>query len=332
MTVAFIGNAAGGKVTEPIVIWKSKTPCCFKYLKDKSRPANVHYCSNEKSWMNSDIMIEILSKLDREMKFKNRNVILFLDNAACHPPDLEGKFSNIKVCFLPKNTISRLQPLNAGIIQTFKVKYCKLLLKFVISRINDKKTAAEMVQEADILKAVRWVSEAWSVMSEDTIAKCFQKCGFIREICEEAESAEIDKEFEELVRRIDSDVAPAGYIAADDTVQFCHEPINTGKKNWRALLREEVFNAKTNETTEPHEKICQDSDSEDDCVDDEPTQPKILSFSEAIGMMDDLNDFAERRLQDESLVSSLNKVCCLMQNLRIQNLRQKRISDFSPGK
>ena len=87
-----------------------------------------------------------------------------------------------------------------------------------------------MVQEVDILKAVRWISEAWSVVSEDTIEKCFQTCGFIREICEEAESAEIDKEFEELVRRIDIDVAPADYIAADDTVQFCHEPINTGKK------------------------------------------------------------------------------------------------------
>ena len=41
------------------------------------------------------------------------------------------------------------------------------------------------------------------VWCEDTIQKCFQKCGFVREICEEAGSAEIDKEFEELVRRID---------------------------------------------------------------------------------------------------------------------------------
>ena len=157
--------------------------------------------------MNSDIKIEILSKLDREMKFKNRNVILFLDNALSHPPDLEGKFSNIKVCFLPKNTTSRLQPLDAGIIQNFKVKYRKLLLKFVISRINDKKTATEMVKEVDILKAIRWISEAWSMVNEDTIQECFQKCGFIREICEEAESAEIDEESEELVRCIASDVA-----------------------------------------------------------------------------------------------------------------------------
>ena len=130
-----------GKVTEPIVIWKSKITRCFRYLEDKSRPANLHYFSNEKSWMNTDIMVKVLSMLDAKMKSQNRNVILFIDNAPCHPPDLKGKFSNINVCFLPKNTTSRLQPLDAGIIQNFKVKYRKLLLKFVISRVNDKRTA-----------------------------------------------------------------------------------------------------------------------------------------------------------------------------------------------
>ena len=133
-----------------------------------------------------------------------------------------------------------------------------------------------MVKEVDMLKLSDESVKPGVCMNEDTIQKCFQKFGFIRKVCEEAESAEIDKEFEELVQRIDSDVASADYIAADDTIQFCHEPINTGKGNWRALLREEVFSAKTHETTEPHEKkICQDGDSEDECIDDEPAQPKF---------------------------------------------------------
>ena len=94
------------------------------------------------------------------------------------------------------------------------------------------------------------------------------------------------------------------------------------------MLRNEVLSTKTDENTEPVEKIvCVDSDSEEECVDAEPAQPKITSLSEAIEMLDDLAEFAERRLQDESLVSSLNEVCSAMQNLRIQNFRQKRISD-----
>ena len=199
MTVAFIVSATGGKVTGPIVIWKSKIPRCFRYLEDKSRPANLHYFSNEKSWMNTD---KILSMLDAKMKSQNRNVILFIDNDPCHPPDLKGKFSDINVCFLPKNTTSRLQPIDAGVIQNVKVKYRKLLLKFVISRVNDKKTASEIVKEVDVLKAIRWVKEARNQVDQETIRKGL--CGFIPEVYEEIESNnQIDTEFEELVRCID---------------------------------------------------------------------------------------------------------------------------------
>ena len=79
------------------------------------------------------------------------------------------------------------------------------------------------------------------------------------------------------------------------------------------------MSTKTDENAEPVEKIvCVDSDSEEECVDAEPAQPKFMSLSEAIKMLDDLAKFAERRLQDKSLVSSLNKVCSAMQNWRIQ--------------
>ena len=215
MTVAFIVSATGGKVTEPVVIWKSKIPRCFRCLEDKSHPANLHYFSNEKSWHHG-----------QDSESQNRNVILFIDNAPCHPPDLKGKFSNINVCFLTKNATSRPQPLNAGIIQNFEVKYRKLLLKFVISRVNDKKSASETVKEVDVLKATRWVKEAWNQVDEETIRKCFRKCGFIPEVCEEIESNDqIETEFEELVRRIDGDASSADYIDADNMVPFCREPL-----------------------------------------------------------------------------------------------------------
>ena len=91
-----------------------------------------------------------------------------------------------------------------------------------------------------------------------------------------------------------------------------------------SLLRNEVLSTKTDENAEPVEKIvCVDSDSEEECVDAEPAHPKIMSLPEAIEMLDDLAEFTERRLQDESLVSSLNKVCSAMQNLRIQNFSQE---------
>ena len=153
-TIALFVSAAGQKIGEPIAIWKSKLPRCFKGLRDPLRPGNVHYFSNSKSWMTSEIFETLLSKLSRKLIFENRKVILFLNNATCHPESIDDKFSNIKIVFLPKNTTSRLQPLDAGIIRNFKVKYRKSLVKYVLSRINDNASAAEIVQDVNISMAI----------------------------------------------------------------------------------------------------------------------------------------------------------------------------------
>ena len=101
----------------PIVIGKSASPQCFKGIRDKKMPLGVPYYSNAKAWMNSVIMLDILNKINQKLARQKRKVILFLDNVSSHSQDLVGKFSNIKVVFLPKNTTSRLQPLDAGIIK-----------------------------------------------------------------------------------------------------------------------------------------------------------------------------------------------------------------------
>ena len=52
--------------------------------------------------MNSEIMLDVLKRLDRRMKMQNRNVVLFLDNATSHQESIEKTLSNIKLVFLPK--------------------------------------------------------------------------------------------------------------------------------------------------------------------------------------------------------------------------------------
>ena len=108
LTVAFFANAVEEKVDQPIAIWNSKLPRCFKKLQDPPRPANVHYFSNPKSWMTSEVMEVVLARFKRKLVFQDRKVILFLDYATCHPESMIGKFLQIKVTFLPKNTTSRL--------------------------------------------------------------------------------------------------------------------------------------------------------------------------------------------------------------------------------
>ena len=77
LTVAFFVNAAGEKVDQPIVIWKSKLPRCFMKLQDPSRPAKVHYFLNHKSWMTSEVMEAVLARFNRKLVFEDRKSYSF---------------------------------------------------------------------------------------------------------------------------------------------------------------------------------------------------------------------------------------------------------------
>ena len=127
----------------------------FRGLRDPSRPANVHYFSNPLSWMTSDVMLAVLKWFNRKLLLEQRKVILFLDNAICHPKSMVDSFSQIKIIFLPKNTISRLQLLDAGIIQNFKVKYMKRLVKYVPARISENSSATRIIKDVNILMAIQ---------------------------------------------------------------------------------------------------------------------------------------------------------------------------------
>ena len=128
--------------------------------------------------MTTEIMTSVLGKINRQMEVAKRKIILFMDNAPCHPESLSERYSNIEFVFLPKNTTSRLQPLDGGIIRNFKLKYRRKLLKFVISRINDNVKARDIIQEVDVLNAVSWIKFAWGEVPEETIVNCFKKWGF----------------------------------------------------------------------------------------------------------------------------------------------------------
>ena len=141
LTAAFFVAADGSKISEPVVIRKSKSPRCSKKIRGKTRPSTIHYFSKEKAWMRTEIMEDVLRLLDRKVQLGRRKIILFLDNTTCHPETPQINLKNIKLIFLPKCTTSRLQLLDAGIIRTFKYEYRKRLLKYVVSQIDEDKNA-----------------------------------------------------------------------------------------------------------------------------------------------------------------------------------------------
>ena len=319
-TLAFFVSADGGKVCDPVVIWKSKKPRCFNRLPGRStRGLGIQYYSNHKSWMETSIMEAVLERQNSKLAKENRKVLLFIDNATCHPATLEGKYSNINIKFLPKNTTSRLQMLDAGIIQSFKVKYRKKLVKHVVSRIDEDKSASDIIKEVDVLVALRWVVQAWSEVSDETIRKCFKRCGIVEEVMhvDGGEMEENDSEFDSLVKELCAEASASEYASFDDNVDACEPSVNTESSTWRDELRLECI----------EEEKKNDDDDDDICIveckEKEEVEEVILP-NEVLNLIDRLMKFA----LTESEAGMLYGLSERVQAEVMKNKKQKTIESY----
>lgn len=338
VTCAFFVNAAGGS-EEPIVIGKSKSPRCFKAIKDRSQ-LPCSYFSQAKSWMDFNILDEVLSKLNRKLARKQRNVILFLDNAPCHPPDMKGKYDHIKIVFFPANCTSRLQPLDLGIIQAFKLKYMKLMLTHVVSKIDDCNSATEVCKSVDLLQAIRWIAQAWESVSESTIKKCFAKAGILSAdeslVAFPADHREFDP-FEDLdsgeLVQVNSLLSDTSSVSESDTPSAVEALEATSTlptcKELSANWEEEFFSTLSASTSQNSEE----DDSDDDIVKitAQPKEVKIKSMKEAMSMLEDVTEY----LTDENLTDMANNLSRVLSKVqstwlaqRLNAATQTKVTDF----
>lgn len=76
--------------------------------------------------MTAKIFAVWIRDFDIEMRRREKKVLLILDNFSGHKPTADVAFpplENTELLYLPPNTTSRLQPLDAGIIKDFKTHY-----------------------------------------------------------------------------------------------------------------------------------------------------------------------------------------------------------------
>ncbi|KAI8889337.1 DDE-domain-containing protein, partial [Backusella circina FSU 941] len=117
-TIDLLTNADGSYKGHPIIIGKNKNPRGFKTQKSLLRRMTVgndtyvEYHHSPSAWMNSKIFTEYMTRLDRSFKYNNRKAAILLDNTYVHK--INKEFDNIKLIFLPANTTSKLQLLDAG--------------------------------------------------------------------------------------------------------------------------------------------------------------------------------------------------------------------------
>ena len=89
-----VGASKSGEKLPFIVVGKYEKPRVFKNAR-----APVEYHAQKRAWMTASLFEQILVKLDRSMGYKNRQVLLFVDNCSAHP---KIQTKNIRLVFSPR--------------------------------------------------------------------------------------------------------------------------------------------------------------------------------------------------------------------------------------
>ena len=91
-------------------------------------------------------------------KMHGRKVLLLLDNFSGHELGVQkvggiGGPENIKIRWLPPNTTSHWQPLDQGIIASFKLHYRRQWVDYILRILQTDKDSNQTV---NLLKAIQW--------------------------------------------------------------------------------------------------------------------------------------------------------------------------------
>ena len=181
ITIALTSNADGSEKFTAWVIGKSENPRSFSKVNRKN--LRIIYRFNKSKWMTGLICEEYLRWLNNKMRGEGRKILLLMDNFSGHElavqlvGGLQG-LSNVRIAWLPPNTTSEWQPMDQGIIASFKLQYRRLWVAFMLREYEADKNPQKTV---NLLKAVQWTRAAWeSAVTKDTIKRCWVESTLIK--------------------------------------------------------------------------------------------------------------------------------------------------------
>ena len=266
----FCANMDGSEKYKLSVIGKFKNPRCFKGTTNLP----VHYYSQRKAWMNTDLFYKWLDKFDDKYYRLGRKVLLFVDNISSHKEDITLKATTVK--FFPPNTTSKLQPMDQGVIKTGKVHYRRMFVKRLIAEINagDKDEFGKI----NLKDGIELLGRAWNCVTPETISNCFRKAGF--------------KSEHAAAQTADDDVTAEDSIAADteetrNIWDFVREEFNVPELDFMDYVSTDDAVATEGDLTvseiaaEVSTASSLDGANVDQDLEDEEPAPKILTAPEA---------------------------------------------------
>uniref|UniRef100_K7F9R4 HTH CENPB-type domain-containing protein n=1 Tax=Pelodiscus sinensis TaxID=13735 RepID=K7F9R4_PELSI len=162
LTLLLGGNVSGDLKLKPLLVHRSLNPRALESLP-------VIWRANSKAWVTLAMFEEWFSNhfvpaverycLGKNIPFK---ILLLLDNAPGHPNTLDDMHPNVKVVFLPPNTTSLIQPMDQGVIASFKAYY-------------DEMTLRDFWKSYNIYDAINNIADAWDEVKETNMRGVWNK-------------------------------------------------------------------------------------------------------------------------------------------------------------
>ena len=138
-------------------------------------PEYVQYRTSPTAWMTAELFVDYLKWFDKEMELQNiGRALLVLDNAPMHIAPSSLRLLCTTIDFLHPNITRVKQPMDAGIIRSFKAHYraglCRELLALEV--LGSSKW------NIDFGQCIKLTAYAWSKVSNNTIKNCFKHLSF----------------------------------------------------------------------------------------------------------------------------------------------------------
>lgn len=170
-------NADGSERLPLMCIGKAKKPRCFK--KQEGQQLGFDYHANKKAWMTSALFFAWILRFSSYISRSSpsRKVLLLLDNCSAHgTEETLPLLDNVEVVFLPPNTTSKLQPLDAGIIAALKVRYRKWQYERALDYMDAK---VENIYKVDQLTSMKAMRRMWDDIPASVLKNCWHHTGLV---------------------------------------------------------------------------------------------------------------------------------------------------------
>lgn len=234
------------------------------------------------------------------MKLANRKILLLMDNCSPHVA-ATPKLGNVKVVFLPPNTTSIGQPLDRGIINSFKVNYRKNLVRKLIARMDNNQD-----HKIDVLEAITGIKKAWESVTTDCIRNCFVNASIVPPD-DDFILDETPINFETEMNALDaSHVDFTDYVTVDSNI----------------VLYDEEYTGCV--------ATAEELDSEVSPEEDEDPEREKVTGAQALQMLDHLKFFLTCEGGNGALESSIDNIEEFVMGHIFSSRKQSKITDYFP--